>query len=273
MTNAAANTEGTAKNAAERTTVEAGGEASPDVTKALAHVENIVANVLKHVGGNVAGSTEDTEKGKKAMKPPVDPNEPDEDDMPKAKKGTTMRAEMKKALGGVDDASFDAAMTLLKAAGLDPDEKFQNKQPPVTKAADAPATQEAVAAMVLEQLQVGVAKAKAFTPDRVAKLKAAVEALKMLLDDVGMGNVPATSTPPLKTSPGSEVAAVGTEGDPVTKALTELAKGLEVLTNKVSSLDGEVRSVKSARPAPEGQQESGTTVKTEKAGGIWKGIV
>lgn len=264
--------EGTvAKNVAERVAVETGEESSPDVTKALSHVASIVADIVKAVTPTSAATESETgtEKGKKAKAPPFGADDDDGDE--KSKKGSTVRAAMKKALGaGVPDEAFEGVMTMLKAAGLDPDEKFQNKQPPVAKSAGE--TAEEQSALTMETLVSAITKAKAFTPDRVAKLKSAAEALKMLLEDVGMGSVPATSTPGLKTSPSSEVAAVGTQGEGVMKALEPLVDAVKSLTAKVGELDGKVEAIQKAKPAPEGGGEGGTVVKTEKSN-FWKGAV
>jgi hypothetical protein len=213
-----------APNAAEVVTVDDGAsEAHPDVTKALEHVSNIVAEIAKMAGATPAApapaaTAEETEAEKAKKKaPPFGKKEDEEEDM--------------------------------------------GKKPAVAKSAEPVAmTPEAVMGVFADAVQ----KAKQFTPERVAKLQEAFDTLKLLLENVAMGSVPATSTPPLKTSPGSAVPAEGT-----TKALDEITKALGSVVTQLATVTKEVEAIKSAKPAPAGEGESGTVVKTKKNSSIW----
>lgn len=269
-----------APNAAERVAVEVPGEGNPEVTKALEHVSVIVKSLADAFAPKAeADDEEPTAKGKKAKKAPPFMSDDDEDDAAKAKKGYTLRAAMKALLPDLAEAEFENAMKAFKKAGLDPDAKFQNQQPPVAKAADADAGPEP---LTMDGLALAINKAKAFTPDRVSKMKAAFDILKLLLDDVGLGNVPGTSTPPLKTSPGSSIQDALSKETPTVKSADGgngeglealISKALKPLFDRLDATDKEVNAIKSAKRAPEGEHEGGTTTNTKKSGSLWSGVL
>lgn len=255
---------------AERVTVEktAGDN---DVTAALAHVGAIVADIAKMAGLPVPGAATAAAATS-------------EDEVEKAKKGekyTTMADMMKAA--GLEGPALEAALEKAKKAGFDPNQKFPTAQPPVKKADEGAAGAPSMTAEnVMDVVATSISKAKQFTPDRIEKLKAAQEILKLLIDSVEQGTNPGVSTPGGTSFGGSGVKGLTEPNDKpvikstdpeVLKALSDITTVLKGLTDKVAGLEAETASIKKARPASESLEEAGgTDTKTQKSS-MWSGVL
>jgi hypothetical protein len=255
---------------AERVTVEkTAGE--NDVTAALQHVGAIVADIAKMAGIAMPA----------AAAPAAGADEAEA--IEKAKKGqkyTTMADMMKAA--GLEGEALTAALEKAKKAGFDPNQKFPTAQPPVTKADEGAATPALTSENVMDVVASAVSKAKQFTPDRIEKLKAAQEILKLLIDSVEQGTNPGVSTPS-GTSFGasgvkdltkpSETPTIKSADPEVVAALTNITTVLKALTDKVATIEAETASIKKARPSSESLEgEGGTETKTQKSS-MWGGVL
>lgn len=240
----------------ERVAVEVPDSGDPAVAKALEHVQNIVESITK------------------SLAPAAKPAETVETDAEKAAKGGKKKAgysmnDMVKAiLPKASDDEIAKHVDALKKAGFD----FDAAAAGVAKSAEEPAapavppvTQEGVLAAFFES----VAKAKSFTPERVAALKQMVELLQKMLAEVAPGASPATNTPGLKVAPDSGIQDL--LGEKVTKALEKLG---ETLGERIGKIETEVSAIKNATPAPAGGEPPGNaTESTKKSGNMWKGVL
>lgn len=233
-----------------------GQTSTPDVEQVEQETEadaSVIKRLLTQVELLVAKSTEtptetETEKAK--------PNPVEAAKEAKQAKVDALKAALKKA--GMSDGDIAKAVTA--AFGSD-----------TKKSVEAPSTEE-VAMDTLEALGLVVAKAKKFTPKRMAELAKAAETIQALLADL-QPTEPASDATVAKSTgtPAPSEVEKSKDSAPDVAALIEAA-----VTKAVAPLQSEIETLKSTR-APstaggdDGDPVSTTEVKTEK--NFWAGVV
>lgn len=254
---------------AERVPVEVGdGEA---VAKAMEHVNGIVANIMEMVTQKSA-ATESKEEAS------TEGDETPEEEV------DTEKGSIKSILAamGMKGDAMKTAMEKLKKAGFDPNMKFPNAKAPVSKAAEGEEEQTEDDDQVnLDSvpLTIGaIQKAAAFTPTRVSQLQSAVETLKLVLEAIGVGQVPKTRTPGVEThgNPSSTRGLAGAEKKPVMKAADgDLAAVLKSLGDAVGGLSERLEAIEKTRTASNSVEDDAdntdTDTKTQKS--MWSGLL
>jgi uncharacterized coiled-coil protein SlyX len=229
--------------------------------KAMAQVTALVEGIAKAAGATI-----------------VDPEEAREAEVEKARKGMgamrkTYREQLKQA-GLKGDAMKSAMAAFDKCAMMEAEmSKEATKDASTTKSADKPTelTPEQQASVVaqkaLEELSQSITKGKMFTKERQDKMKAALDQLKAVMDEMGTvptGASPATSTPDTTTFGASGVAEL-------TKSLTELkdqiSAGMAEISKRVEAVE-KTRTPGNALPS-DGTDGKPAPVKKS----LWTGIL
>ena len=255
---------------AERVAVEQPAAGDESVSKAMEHVNAIVSNI-ESIVKNATGVS--AQAAAPAATVATETQATDED----VEKGfTSLKTLLTKA--GMKGDEADAAMEKLKAAGFDPSTKFPMAQKPAktAKALD----NAAVESLTLDTLSDAITKAKQFTPERIQKLKDALEILKMVIDGVAVGQSPNSTVPQLTTFPSTSQIETASPA-PVIKAaggenaLVEAIKSaLAPVVTTVQALAGKVEAIEKARPATNSVEGDGSTdAKTTKNGSMWTGVL
>lgn len=229
-----------------------------EVAKAMAQVVSLVENIAKQVQAGGA-DPEDAmdEKAEKAVKG-------------MGAKRKAMRKELKAA--GVSGEAMTKAMAAFDKCmdGMEMETEMRSK-----KAADDAETSkraEVTSALdTLDTLGAAIRKAKMFTPGRQEKMKAALDALKAVMDEmteVPVTASPSTTTPTSPTFGDSGVAAL-------TKAVealsTQVTKGLEEVAAKQADISKRVEAVEKSRPAGASTEEETTDKPAKKS--FWSGAL
>jgi len=296
MGDSATETQGTPAEAgseAQRVTLDVPAADGEAVAKAMEHVSSIVDSIA-----DLAKSA--------AIAPAAD----DEDDSDDDDADETTDAEKAKAMkpaagagGGPGKFPRNLFKQMLLKAGITDSEtlklllgglqkQFESRppaggQPPMksgmkpgmktSKASGGEPEAPADTPVTLEMLQ----KAAVFTPERVAALQSAFETLKMVIEAIQPGQVPATRTPSTTQFGASGVRELANpimtptvksegEGEPA----TQLAVTLKSIGETLKTLDGRVQAIEKARPASNSVEGDGGTDnnhKTEKS--LWAGVL
>lgn len=215
------------------------------VEKAMAQVTALVEGIAKAAGATI-----------------VDPEEARDAEAEKARKGMgAMRKtyrEQLKAAGLKGDAMKSAMAAFDKCAMM---EAEMSKEAPATKSATPELTPEQQASVVaqkaLEELSQSITKGKMFTKERQDKMKAALDQLKAVMDEMGTvptGASPATSTPDTTTFGASGVAELTkslTElKDQISAGLTEISKRVEAVEKSRAPGNALPNDATDGKPAP-----------------------
>lgn len=270
---------------------------SSDVSKALAHVDGIVAKITQLVT-----------KGERPAAPAEGGDDSDDDDSETKETDTEKAAKSLKSVlakCGMDATMSKTVYASLKAAGFDLSSKasaekgafpFPPKKPKGKAGADdeedddeKPAktkksvelVDEADAPLTMAMLATAVQKAAAFTPARIKALTDAQEILKLVLEAVTPG-----------TSPDSKVPAVSSHGnqsgiDDLTKPNTkpsvptmksadsdhEVVKLIKSLAGAVDGLVDRVQAIEKARPGSNSVADEGGTDSNVQKSSMWKGVL
>lgn len=230
------------------------------VAKAVEHVNSIIDKITKMVPTQKAEEPEETKTAKA--------EEEEATETPTLKSVLSML--------GLKGEAMEAAVSKLKGAGLDADMAFPSAQEPVAKAEEAEETEE-----VNEDtpLTIGaLQKAAAFTPGRTKKLEEAYEALKLVLEAIGVGQSPSTKAPTVEShgNPSGVNALAAPKRRPVMKSEEEpdFVEAIKSLATAVGSLTERVESVEKAREASNSVEDEGTTdSNVKKSSGMWSGIL
>lgn len=250
------------------------------VTKAMDDVSALVAGIAKAAGVD----NDDTPDG--------DGN----DDVEKNAKGFLKALLSKGGLKG------DALAKALESAEKDFDKRFGGGKKPAflkdkdatkdtTKADDAPAepTQEDTILATLDTIQ----KAKAFTPQRIDKIAAAVDTLqKLLMEVIAPNATPKTKVPGVGTHPNpntTRAALVGKSGDdadPLSTTIAQLqaqvesvAKAIEGKPNadpmveQLEAISKRLELIEKARPDTQSVDGEGGTDTSEVKKSFWAGVL
>lgn len=272
--------EQTNKGDVERVSVEqpaTGGEAA--VAKAMEHVDSIIERfatlaTTKNEPKTEAPPTEPAPAPEAKTDPA--PTEESSEDIEKAKAMTP--AAMLKALGISGDA-LTKAVDKLKAMGFDPNQKFPTAQKPSGNGVGTAKSEDKEPNM-FDTLADAITKAKQFTPGRIAKIKEAMETLKLLVAEVDPGDSPATTAPTSPMPPASGIkdltspspAPTFKADEEVAKALVEVANVVKGLSDQLKGVAERVDGIEKARPASESVEGSGgTDNKVQKS--FWSGLL
>lgn len=270
---------GATAQGAERVEVEVAKAESDAVKAAMGQVTALIEGISKAagIGEAAAPSLEDVEKAattkaRKAF----------EDQMKSA--GLAGDA-LAKAMKKFDKKNFGASD--------DEDDKEKTK-----KALEAQASAEAASEASIEGTLDAIQKAKAFTPQRVAKLKDTVETLqKLLMEVIGVHQSPATHVPAVtqhanvsstraalmgvtKNLEGGDALLAAVEalsasvaklsgGETVTKSATTQS---EELVAVLKGLQTRLEALEKARPAPASEGD-GADSSVQKGSKFWGGVL
>lgn len=267
--------------AAERVSMEQPAGSSADVAKALEHVNTIVNSIVKMNGEGSAPKTEtpaaetSTKKSDDAASEEQMPTDEEvQAEVEKAKKGGFPRQLFKQMLmkAGVKDAGalkgiLDGIEKQYGASGINPVKKSEDGgkvETPVT----------------VEMLQ----KAAAFTPERTQALNDAFTTLKLVIEAITPGAMPATNTPESTNglgasgigslSAGAPTPTIKNASSEVLETLGGIANTLKALQEGQTKLTERVDEVEKARPASNSVSEDGeteTTTETKKS--LWSGVL
>lgn len=197
------------------------------VEKAMEQVTALVEGIAKAAGATI-----------------TDPEEAQDAAVEKAKKGMgAMRKEYRMQLkaAGIKGDAYKAAMGAFdKCASMESDAAKEAATAAKTQKAAEEPTAEAVAQKVLEEMGQSILKAKMFTPARQEKLKAALDSIKAVMDE--MTAVPAGASPGVSTPDTTTFGASGVEA--LTKSLTALQ---EQITAGMAEVTKRIEAVEKAR--------------------------
>lgn len=283
--------------------VEVDDDESSDVSKALAHVDGIVAKITALVSKNEKKAP--AEGGEGSDDNDSDTDETETDDAADTEKAAAKSLKSVLAKCGMDPTLAKTVYSSLKAAGFDltskgggfpfppkpkgkgakpaedDDEEDDDKSKKTKKNKVEELTDEADAPLTMAMLATAVQKAAAFTPARIKALTDAQEILKLVLEAVTPG-----------TSPDSKVPAVSSHGnqsgvrsltEPNTKPSVptmksadsdpEVVKLIKSLAGAVDGLVDRVQAIEKARPGSNSvADEGGTDTNVQKAA-MWKGVL
>jgi hypothetical protein len=260
---------------------------SSDVSKALAHVDGIVAKITQLV----------TNKSEHPA-PPAEGGDDDEEDTetPTEKAAKSLKAVLAKC--GMDAAMSKQVYSSLKAAGFDLSAKAAGKNPfPPPKGGKAPEddgeeekpaktkksaelVDEADAPLTMAALAAAVQKAAAFTPARIKALTDAQEILKLVLEAVTPGTSPDSKVPAVSSH--SNASGIDDLTKPNTKPSVptmksdsdqEIVKTIKSLAGAVTGLVDRVQAIEKARPGSNSVTDEGGTDSNVQKSSMWKGVL
>lgn len=282
-----------AKKQREVETVE-DDDVSSDVSKALAHVDGIVAKIATLV----------TAKSEKQA-PPADSDEGDDESTEETeteKAAKTLKGVLAKC--GMDQTMAKTVYSSLKAAGFDLSSKAATGKggfpfPPKPgkgkgakggddepdgdevkeKTKKAAAEDDADAPLTMANFATAVQKAAAFTPARIEQLKNAQEILKLMLEAVTPGTSPDSSVPAVSSH--GNASGVSDLTKPNTKpsvptmksADGEIVQLIKSLAGAVDGLVDRVQAIEKARPGSNAVTEEGGTDTNVAKSSMWKGVL
>lgn len=263
-----------------------------EVAKALEHVDGIVQGIIKALPqqpqANDGGEADVTKDG----------GEADTD--------TEKAVDVEKTPFKVGGAGRKLIMGQLKKAGLEGDalekateemakqmaKQFEaGKKPPFAKGAETKKDEEPEgvqknadgedAPLTMDMFAEAVLKAKQFTPGRIAKLKEALDILKLVIESVQPNMSPATRTPGNNsfgasgvrdlTSP-SKQPVVKSE-DAVAEALKGVADVLKSLGGNVEKLNERVEAIEKVKTPSNSIEDDGGTEDNKVEKGFWSGVL
>lgn len=286
---------------AERVAVEQPAGDGANVAKALEHVNQIIDKIAT-VAKAAPASAPAVPESDSDDAPETTPDPEDAD----VEKAMTAAGMLKAA--GLSGEAYKAALEKLKKAGVDPAMKMPMGKPPfAAKTKKAEESEGGDEPLTAEALQTAISKAKVFTPARIAKLNEAIETLKLLVESVAPGSAPKTKAPTSpsfgasgvtaltkaakalageddsdeepteKSAATSEVAALGGLVDKGFSAMADVLKSLgesmKELKQGLDKTNGEVDSIKKARPASNALPSDETETNTQKSGSLWSGVL
>lgn len=276
---AEAATQDTTSDDAQRVAVDV--DSGEFVAKALESVNEIVGRIesITKSAAKAEGKTDDTSTDD------VDVDKADESIQSVLEKAGLKGDAMKAAVDNLTKAGFDPKKPFPGAKSSDKkkaeDKKAEDDaKKKTTKAADDASddasdddasTDDAIdnTPLTMDGLVDAVAKAAAFTPARVAKLKEAADILKLVLEAIAPNATPKTRVPAVDQHSLGNATAV------LTKADEQVLKAIKNLGGLVEGLGERVEGIEKARNASNSVDDDGDTdkgtVDTEKA--IWKGIL
>lgn len=249
------------------------------VAKAMEHVNGIVDKITSLVTTKSAEPTGDADDDA------TDDNTASDDD---AATIDTSKATVKGVLAamGLKGKAMKEAMAKLKKAGFDPDMAFPSAKAPITKSADDgdAGDDDVVMSDDDQPLTIGaVRKAAAFTPTRVKQIQEAAETLKLILEAIGVGKVPATRTPGVEnhSNPSNVNNLASPKRKPVMKSADgdggeDLATVLKSLGDALGKMDERLEAIEKARPGSNSVEDDADTTDTDSTPvekSIWGGVL